>query len=89
MTEEQPYNNSMNKPYRTSAQLELNFTKEEGLAVQAQHLKEFKSVMSAPAYEVLEKLVTVKNKDAYDGFDLIRGEQIDEILHNQVIPFFC
>lgn len=79
----------MNTPQRTAAQLELTFTKEEGLMVQARQLKEFKSVLTEPAFEVLEKLVTVKNKDAYDGFDLIRGEQIDEILHNQVIPFFC
>ena len=79
----------MNTPQRTAAQLELNFTKEDGLAIQAQHLKEFKSVMSAPAYARLEQFVTASNKDAYDGFDLIRGEQIDEILHNQVIPFFC
>lgn len=79
----------MNTPQRTSAQLELNFTKEEGLMVQARQLKEFKAILTEPAFEVLEKLVTVKNKDAYDGFDLIRGEQIDEILHNQVIPFFC
>ena len=79
----------MNTPQRTSAQLELNFTKEEGLVIQARQLKEFKSILTEPAFEVLEKLVTVRNKDAYDGFDLIRGEQIDEILHNQVIPFFC
>jgi hypothetical protein len=74
---------------RTAAQLELNFTKEEGLVIQSRHLKEFKSILIEPAFEVLEKLVTVKNKDAYDGFDLIRGTEIDEILHNQVIPFFC
>ena len=79
----------MNTPQRTAAQLELNFTKEEGLVIQARQLKEFKSILTEPAFEVLEKLVTVRNKDAYDGFDLIRGEQIDEILHNQVIPFFC
>lgn len=79
----------MNKPHRTSAQLELNFTKEDGLAIQAQHLKEFKSVMSAPAYDRLEQFVTASNKDAYDGFDVVRGNQIDEIFHNQVIPFFC
>lgn len=79
----------MNKPYRTSAQLELNFTKEEGLAVQAQHLKEFKTVMSAAAYDKLEQLVTANNKDAHDGFDVVRGNEIDILFHNQVIPFFC
>ena len=79
----------MNTPYRTSAQLELNFTKEDGLAIQAQHLKEFKSVMSALAYDKLEQFVTANNKDAYDGFDIVRGSEIDVIFHNQVIPFFC
>lgn len=76
----------MKQPYRTSAQLELNFTKEEGIAIQARQLEGFKSVMLAAAYDKLEQLVTVSNKDAYDGFDIVRGTDIDMLLHNEVIP---
>ena len=79
----------MNTPQRTSAQLELNFTKEEGLMVQARHLEEFKSVMTAPAYDMLEQLATANNKDAYDGFDVVRGNELDMLLRKEVIPFFC
>jgi hypothetical protein len=75
--------------HRTQAQRDLNFTKEQGLDIQQQHLKEFKSVMSAPAFEKLEQLVTATNKDAVDGFDVVRGNEINSILHNQVIPLFC
>jgi len=79
----------MNTTYRTQAQRDLNFTKEQGLDIQQQHLKEFKSVMSALAFEKLEQLVTATNKDAVDGFDVVRGSEINSILHNQVIPLFC
>lgn len=78
----------MNKPHRTAAQLELNFTKENGLAIQAQHLKEFKSVMSALAYDKLEQLATANNKYAYDGFDIVRGNDLDMLFRNEVIPVF-
>ena len=78
----------MNTPIRTEAQKQLNFTKEEGIAIQTQHLKEFRSVMSAEAFDMLQKLVTADNDKAFDGFDIVRGHLIDHILYNQVIPFF-
>jgi hypothetical protein len=78
----------MNEPFRTQAQKELNFTKEDGISIQDQHLKEFRSVMSALAFDMLQKLVTADNDNAFDGFDIVRGDQIKEILHNEVIPFF-
>jgi hypothetical protein len=76
------------KPQRTQAQIDLNFTKEQGLDIQKRHLKEFKSVMSASAFDLLSKKVTAGNDQAYDGFDIIRGNDIDVILHNDVIPVF-
>lgn len=78
----------MKNPHRTVAQLELNFTKEKGIAIQARHLEEFKSVMTAPAYDMLEKLATANNKDAYDGFDVVRGNELDMIFRTLVIPAF-
>lgn len=79
----------MNEPFRIQAQKELNFTKEDGISIQNQHLKEFRSVMSALAFDMLKKLVTANNDNAFDGFDIVRGDQIDRIFHSKVIPFFC
>lgn len=62
-----------------------NFTKEDGIRIQSQHLKEWKSVLSALAYEKLVTLVTKNNSKAHDGFDVIRGHEIDQILRNKVI----
>jgi hypothetical protein len=78
----------MKTTHRTQAQKDLNFTKQQGLDIQQQHLKEFKSVMSVPAFEKLEQFVTATNKDAVDGFDVVRGSEIDCIFHSQVIPLF-
>ena len=44
--------------------------------------------MSAVAFDMLERLVVADNDKAFDGFDIVRGAQISEILHNEVIPFF-
>lgn len=76
------------KPQRTQAQLELNFTKEQAIEIQREHLREFRSVMSASAFDVLQTKVTANNAQAYDGFDVIRGSEIDQIFHNIVIPIF-
>jgi hypothetical protein len=78
----------MNTPFRTKDQLALNFTKEEGIEIQTNHLKEWRSVLSAPAFDRLERLVTADNEKAFDGFDIVRGDSIDMIVHNEVIPFF-
>ena len=76
------------KPQRTQAQIDLNFTKQQGIDIQAKHLREHRSVMSAAAFDLLQAMVTVNNDQAYDGFDVIRGNEIDLILHNDVIPVF-
>lgn len=76
------------KPQRTQAQIDLNFTKQQGIDIQAKHLREYRSVMSAAAFDLLQAMVTVNNDQAYDGFDIIRGAEIDQILHNDVIPVF-
>lgn len=76
------------KPQRTQAQIELNFAKQQGIDIQTKHLREYRSVMSAAAFDVLQAIVTMNNDQAYDGFDVIRGNEIDKILHNDVIPIF-
>ena len=72
----------------TKQQIELNFTKEEGLKIQENHLLEFKCVMSSNAFDMLKELVTKGNDDAKTGFDIKRGTDIEDILLDKVIPHF-
>jgi hypothetical protein len=75
--------------FRTPLQIKLNFTVEQALYIQAMHLKEYEAVLQKPVHEMLQQLVTASNKDAVDGFDVVRGNEIDVILHNQIIPLFA
>lgn len=73
---------------RTQAQIELNFTKEQGIENQTLQLNEFKRVLKPEAFAILCKLVTARNNVASDGFDIVRGVGINRVLIDQVIPFF-
>lgn len=73
---------------RTQMQKELNFTLEQGLEVQRKQLDEFKSVLTVGAFAALEREATKDNHKATDGFDVVRGNQLDEALHNVVMPLF-
>ena len=73
---------------RTQLQKELNFTKEQGIAIQQKQLKKLKCVLMLSPYEHLEKIVTQDNDKAVDGFDVCRGVEVFNILTNNVIPVF-
>ena len=77
----------MNIPFRTPAQLALNFDKESGIEIQSRQLKEFESILIPEAFAILRHLVTANNHRAFDGFDVVRGVDIHSILMNEVIPF--
>ena len=78
----------MANPYRTEDQKLLNFTKEEGIKIQKKQLEEWRGVMAAKPFDLLTKLVTKNNHKAFDGFDIVRGTDIDMIIQNKVIPKF-
>lgn len=63
----------------------MNFTIEEGIQIQESQLKEWKSVLSATAYEKLEQLAKADNKTATSGFDICRGTDLDMIVHNKLM----
>jgi hypothetical protein len=63
----------------------MKFTIAEGLKMQENHLKEWKSVLSAEAYEKLEKLAKVDNSKATSGYDITRGQDLYMILANQIM----
>jgi hypothetical protein len=81
-------NNTTTQPERTHAQKQLNFTREEGIAIQARQLAEYKTVLLPRAFELLQDLTTAENDKVFDGFDVVRGDQITSILHSSVIPAF-
>ena len=70
---------------RTQAQRDLNFTKEQGIAIQQKQLKELKCVLMLSPYEHLEKLVMQDNDKANDGFDITRRNKIFNILIDNVL----
>jgi hypothetical protein len=61
------------------------FTVIDGLKMQENHLKEWKSVLSTEAYEKLEKLAKANNHTATSGYDIARGTDLDMIVHNQLM----
>ena len=62
-----------------------NFTIEQGLQVQTIQLNEWKSLLKSKVFEKLKKEVTKDNHLAKDGFDIVRGNSIDNILINKVL----
>jgi hypothetical protein len=78
----------MKTTYRTDAQRALGFSKEEGIKIQTEHLEQWKSVLAEEPWKMLKELVTKGNDEAVDGFDITRGMDIDNIIHNEVIHKF-
>ena len=62
-----------------------DFTIEQGLQVQTRQLNEWKSLLKSKVFEKLKKEVTKDNHLAKDGFDIVRGNSIDNILFNKVL----
>ena len=62
-----------------------DFTIEQGLQVQTIQLNKWKSLLKSKVFEKLKKEVTKDNHLAKDGFDIVRGNSIDNILINKVL----
>lgn len=62
-----------------------DFSVGAGINVQQQQLSRWASVLTADAFHKLYQLVTKDNDKATSGYDVLRGTQILEILHNQVM----
>ncbi len=61
---------------RTQLQKELNFTKEQGIAIQQKQLKKLKCVLMLSPYEHLEKIVAQYATSEGRGDVLCQGEMI-------------
>lgn len=71
-------------PAITDLQKELNFTRENGIKIQTDQLQIWESVLKEEAFIKLQKEVQSTNGEAEDGFDICRGEEIDNILIRQI-----
>lgn len=56
-----------------------------GITYQEQHLAQWKSVLKPEVYERLEAIATKDNDKAKTGYDIVRGQDLDTIVHNQLM----
>lgn len=61
------------------------FSVEEGIEVQTEQLKEWKSVLIPEVYEALEEYAKRKNHLAQSGFDICRGTDLSSYIKNYMI----
>jgi hypothetical protein len=57
----------------------------DAVRIQQQQLSRWAAVLTAEAFAKLYRLVTTSNDKATSGHDIVRGDRITEILHNQVM----
>ena len=58
------------------------FTVEQGIAVQREHLAEWKTILKSKAYKALEQYATKDNDKAMNGYDICRGTSLDNFMAN-------
>lgn len=61
-------------------------TVKQGLEIQARHMRQWKSLLSKSAYLALAQRVEEENKKPYKtGYDVFRGQDLDEVIHNDIM----
>lgn len=74
----------MKNEYTHFAYDKPDFSIAAGISFQ-QQLSQWASVLTAEAFHKLYQLVTKDNDKATSGYDVVRGDSISMILHNQVM----
>lgn len=62
-----------------------SFTKELAIQIQTEQLNAWKSVLLPHLFEKLQVLVTKDNDSVTNGYDILRGTQIDNLVHNELM----
>lgn len=62
-----------------------DFTKEEAIEIQKEQLKKWKSILKPIPFLTLKIWCWNNNKKAKSGYDVKRGTDIDNFLHNLMI----
>jgi hypothetical protein len=61
------------------------FTVEEGLKIQAEHLTQWKTILIPEVYEALEEYTKRNNDKAQTGYDVRRGCDLDFYINNYML----
>jgi len=61
------------------------FTIEDGIEVQKDHLSRWKLVLIPEAYEALEEYALRNNGEAKTGYDIRRGSTLDNYMGNYML----
>jgi hypothetical protein len=61
------------------------FDKQAGIRIQTQQLKRWETVLLPHVFKKLQQIVTKDNDEATNGYDVVRGHQMDEIIYNQLM----
>jgi len=61
------------------------FTVEDGIAIQASQLANWKTILIPEAYEALEEYAQRNNDKAKDGFDICRGGDLTNYISNYML----
>lgn len=61
------------------------FTVEQGIEVQTNQLRRWKSILKSDKYLLLYEFATSSNVDAKTGYDVMRGVTLDNWIHNNLM----
>jgi hypothetical protein len=64
---------------------ENEFTIEDAIEIQRDHLSRWKSILIPEAYEALEEYALRNNHKAESGYDICRGHQLDNYIGNYML----
>lgn len=59
-----------------------HFTIQDGLQIQAEQLAAWKEVLRDDVYKFVETWATKDNLEAKTGYDIKRGTELDQLVHN-------
>lgn len=62
--------------------LQEEFTVEAAIAIQTDHLKEWKKLLKTKVYKNLEAWATENNHKKKTGFEVVRGTQLNNYIAN-------
>ena len=63
------------------------FTVEDGIEIQRDHLSRWKSVLLPEVYEALEEYALRTNHEANSGYDIRRGTNLDNYIGNYMLGY--
>ena len=64
----------------------MNFTLQESLKIQAGQLKKWEAVLKPEVYAKLEQTALESNKGKTNPFEIMRGNELDIYIHNELMP---